>query len=296
MDLNQIRSFLAVTQTLNFTNAARLNSVPQSTVSRQIVDLEEQLGAKLFYRTKRDVKLTDEGRAFLPYAYEIMESSRKGFNAVLQLHNGANGRLNIATIPSSCSFLSDCLRLFGEKYPDIAVDITYVSSGDPLSDEGEDPYDFHFNHYDMLTENEAFDSIVTHTDNLSIILPKNHPFVENGFNASSLGNEKFILVSENESPIVYMNVMNYFRANRISPHIVNECDDVRSVLLSVSASLGITILPSSQVKESFSDRLVALGVDDMDLTLAYAMVWKKSLLNPAATLFLQTVRDYIDKR
>ena len=66
MHLNQIKSFITVSQVLNFTNAARQNGVPQSTISRQINDLEQQLGVKLFYRTRRDVRLTQEGRAFLP--------------------------------------------------------------------------------------------------------------------------------------------------------------------------------------------------------------------------------------
>ena len=71
MDLNQLQSFQAVAKTLSFTGAARRLGVPQSTVSRHISDLEQQLGAKLFYRTKRDVQLTEEGRAFLPYTGEI---------------------------------------------------------------------------------------------------------------------------------------------------------------------------------------------------------------------------------
>lgn len=77
MDLNQIRSFLAVTQTLNFTNAAKQNGVPQSTISRQISDLESQLNVRLFYRTKRDVQLTEEGRTFLPYAIEMLDAAKK---------------------------------------------------------------------------------------------------------------------------------------------------------------------------------------------------------------------------
>lgn len=149
MNLNQIKSFLSVSQTLNFTNAAKQNDVPQSTISRQIHDLEQQLGVKLFYRTKRDVRLTEEGRTFLPYAREILDAARKGAYAVKQLHDGARGRLNIATVPSSSAFLAKCLRLFGQMYPDIVVDVTYVSSGDPLLGEGEDHYDFHFLYMDM---------------------------------------------------------------------------------------------------------------------------------------------------
>ena len=169
MDLNQIRSFLAVTQTLNFTNAARQNGVPQSTISRQIHDLEKQLGVRLFYRTKRDVQLTEEGRTFLSFALEMVEAAKKGASAVKQLHDGAEGRLSIATIDSAGDVLTNCLRAFGRSYPEIVVDLTYVSGGDALLDEGRDPYDFHFLHEELLPYHDDFESMVTHTDRLCVV-------------------------------------------------------------------------------------------------------------------------------
>ena len=296
MDLNQIRSFLAVTQTLNFTNAAKQNGVPQSTISRQINDLEEQLGVKLFYRTRRNVQLTEEGRTFLPYALEMMEAARKGTQAVRQLHEGGKGRLAIATIATSGAFLADCLRAFGRKYPDVVVDITYVSSGDAMQDEGQDPFDFHFIHGDMLPEGEDYDSLITHTDELCLVVPKGHRLRKTAWTPEDLKAEKLILVSEEESPILYMLVQNYFRSRRISPNVVNESDHVRSVLLSVSAGLGVTILPASQPKEFMRDALDILPLPDMEEPITYAMAWKKSLINPAARLFLEVVREQIGKQ
>ena len=289
MDLNQIRSFLAVTQTLNFTNAARQNGVPQSTISRQISDLEGQLNVKLFYRTKRDVQLTEEGRTFLPYAVEMMEAAKKGAYAVRQLHEGAKGRLSIATIATFGTFLSDCLRDFGAAYPDVVVDITYVSSGDALLEEGQDPFDFHFLHRDMLPYSDVFDSITTHTDRLSLVLPKNHPLDHGNIDAATLQREKFILLSEEESPILYMQIMDFFRSHRFSPNIVNQSNDVRAVLLSVSANLGITILPSSYPQEFMRDALDSIP---LDMEIAYAAAWKRSLLNPAAALFLNIIKQH----
>ena len=164
MHLNQIKSFLTVSKMLNFTNAARQNGVPQSTISRQISDLEQQLGVRLFYRTKRDVRLTEEGRTFIPYAQEILDAARKGSYAVKQLHDGAKGRLSIATVSSSDSFLRECLKEFGQAYPDIIVDITYISGGEVLIDENDDPYDFHFLYTDMLPDSYEFDMLDIHTD------------------------------------------------------------------------------------------------------------------------------------
>lgn len=290
MDLNQIRSFLAVTQTLNFTNAAKQNGIPQSTISRQISDLEGQLNVRLFYRTKRDVQLTDEGRTFLPYAVEMIEAAKKGTYAVKQLREGAKGRLSIATIATSCAFLSECLKDFGKAYPDVVVDIIYVSGGDALLEEGQDPYDFHFLHRDMLPDSDIFDTLTTHTDQLCLVVPKGHPLTQIGAESATLQSEKFILVSEAESPILYMQVMDFFCSRRFSPNVVNESDSVRAVLLSVSAGLGISVLPSLQAKEFMQDSLdvIPLGAD-----IAYAVAWKKSLLNPSAVLFLDIIKQHL---
>ena len=293
MNLNQIKSFLAVSQVLNFTNAARQNGVPQSTISRQINDLEQQLGVRLFYRTKRDVRLTEEGRAFLPYAQEIQEAARKGAYAVKQLHDGAKGRLSIATIPTSERLLMECLKTFGEKYPDIVVDITYLSNGSSLLEKEDDLYDFRFLYLDMLPDSDEYDVAETHTDRLNIVVPRGHRLSGSGPKVSGLQQERFILISEEENPILYMHVMNYCRTHRFSPNIVNQFSDMKSVLLSVSAGLGISILPAVFPPDLFASSLDVIPIDDADYCIPCAAAWKKSLLNPAGTLFLEILQEHL---
>lgn len=282
MDLNQIRSFLAVTQTLNFTNAARQNGVPQSTISRQISDLESQLGVRLFYRTRRDVQLTQEGRTFLPYALEMMEASQKGAFAVRQLRDGAAGRLSLATIAGGERFLQACLADFGRQYPDIVVDLTYVSGGEALLEEGKDPYDFHFMYEDMLPESEEFDTALTYRDTLCLVGR------EGDTSLAALPNSRILLLSESESPILYMHAMAFFRSRRFAPNVINEADDVRSVLLGVRAGLGVTILPRTQAEECGGE----LATVPLDLEIGYGAAWRRSLLNPAARLFLQVLKSH----
>lgn len=290
MHLNQIKSFLSVSKMLNFTNAARQNGVPQSTISRHINDLEQQLGVKLFYRTKRDVQLTAEGRTFIPYAQEILEAARKGSYAVKQLHDGAEGRLSIATVTTSDTFLKECLKTFGLAYPNIVVDITYVSGGDVLIDENDDPYDFHFLYTDMLPDSDEFDMLEIHTDQLNFILPADFS-KKNNTDIQSLRKQKFILLSEEENPILYMQIMNFCRTHRFSPSIINQFNDIRSVILSVSAGLGISVLPRMLPDDPSYCDLEIVPIDD-NYCLGCAVAWKKSLLNPAASLFLDIIKKF----
>ena len=307
MHLNQIKSFITVSQVLNFTNAARQNGVPQSTISRQINDLEQQLGVKLFYRTKRDVRLTQEGWAFLPYAQEILDAAKKGAFAVRQLHEGAEGRLSIATIDDSDQFLAMCLQEFSRKYPGIIVDLTYVSHGEPLQSEVDDPYDFHFHYLDMIPDSEEYEIRETHTTQLCFVSSKtghtdmakpddDTDFVD-GLDLSSLPHQKFILVSEEENPILYMQIMNYCQTHRFTPQIANRFSDIKSVLLSVGSGLGISILPlkTADILSALPQTGIQVTpIDDESYAITCAVAWKKSLLNPAAELFLQIMEEHLE--
>lgn len=303
MHLNQIKSFITVSQVLNFTNAARQNGVPQSTISRQISDLEQQLGVKLFYRTKRDVRLTQEGRAFLPYAQEILDAAKKGAFAVKQLHEGAEGRLSIATIDDSDRFLTHCLREFSQKYPGIVVDLTYVSHGEPIQSDVDDPYDFHFHYLDMIPDSEEYEMLETHPSPLCIVSPKRETSGGSGTgdagsvpDLTALPEQKFILISEEENPILYMQVMNYCRTHRFTPQVANRFSDAKSVLLSVGSGLGISILPAEVagiIAGLPNTGIEITPIDDENYVISCAVAWKKSLLNPAAELFLQVLKEQL---
>lgn len=294
MHLNQIASFLAVSKTLNFTGAARQLGVPQSTISRQISDLETQLGVRLFYRTKRDVQLTDEGRIFLPYAQEIADAARKGTYAVKQIHEGMAGRLSIAVVSASQKYLSDALAVFHEKYPDIMVDLTRISSGESLMDDTDTPYDFWFIYRDMLLDSENFEYLGTHKETLALVKSAKAATAskkDKKTAAKSLASEKFILISEEADPILYMQAMNYCRTHRFTPQITNTFDDVSSVILSVNAGLGVSFLPSSLLNDTDVSKLEVSTLDKESYTIDCIAAWKTSLLNPAAALFLEILKE-----
>lgn len=280
MDLNQLASFQSVAQTLSFTGAARRLGVPQSTVSRQINDLESQLGVRLFYRTKRDVQLTQEGQTFLPYAGEILEAARKGAYALEQLRDGARGRLSLAVSAAPMGLLERSLNAFSRKYPDIVVELTRTSCSRCLMDDDQTPYDLQLLPKDLLPEADGLDSMTLGEEGLSLLLPPDHPLAAKPVEFSALARERFILITEAENPILYMQVLDLCRAHRFQPHVVSRSDDVEAVRLSAAAGLGVAILPASQAGPA------GRPIPDTDGLMVYAAVWKRSLLNPALRLFL----------
>jgi DNA-binding transcriptional LysR family regulator len=96
MELRHLRYFVAVAESLNFTKAAGKLHLAQPSLTRQIHNLEEEIGVRLLNRSKSQVALTEEGRSFLVDARRIMALATESILAVQRLSRGEAGQLNIA--------------------------------------------------------------------------------------------------------------------------------------------------------------------------------------------------------
>jgi DNA-binding transcriptional LysR family regulator len=290
MDHIQLKCFISVARTLSFSEAARRNYVSQSTVSRYIRDLEKEFGVKLFERSRREVELTNEGKLLLPYIQDVIDTLNKATSVVSQLNNGRGGRLRLAYDSTSVEYPVRCLRSFTSKYPEIAVDMVRLSGSEFSSALNSSEYDFYFLLRDMLPDNENIESKVSSRDNLSLLVPSDFKVKGNSVDGVNLKKSKFVLLSESESPILYMEIMDIFRTFHFSPDSVVEFDDVRSVYMAVNSGMGISILPSQLTKDYSSPGVKPLEFSGIETDLTYVLAWRKDNSNPAAHLFLNTVK------
>lgn len=288
MDINYIECFLTVARTLNFSEAARQSYISQSMVSRYIDKIEKELDVRLFIRTNKEVSLTAEGRAFLPYANELVSSMREAKFALSQLKSGYEGRIKIGCDIASGTFMMKCAREFSEKYPGIAVDFKELRGGGEGFD-GND-CDCMFLLRDMLPDNDNIEYVITHEDRLCLAVPRE--MSGERFSPARLGSERFVLLSEAENPILYMEIMDIFRAERISPEVVSRPDSIGAVLIAVGAKMGVTLLPSEVLRQSMTESVAAVELADIDTSLVYAAAWNKQSANSAAKLFWDIVKKY----
>lgn len=292
MDINQLKCFISVARTLNFSEAARRNYVSQSTVSRYIIDLEKEFGVQLFIRSHRDVLLTNEGKTLLPYAIEIVETLNKATSIIKQMHDGGKGRITVACDPTSFSFPAKCIKEFRRRFPDITVDVKELDcSGNGNILNGE--YDFFFMPRDMLPESSTVESIVTHSEQLFVITDSTSSIVRRkGVSVSDLCDKKLVLLSENVAPILFMEIMDLYRTFHISPDIVNTFDEVKSMYIAVASGMGISIVPSSLLNLSYDKSCACVPLTDADTSISYVMAWSKAAANPVAKHFLELVKEY----
>ncbi len=133
MELRHLRYFVAVADELNFTRAAERLRVAQPSLTRQIHNLEDELGVRLLDRSKSRVSLTEEGRSFLLDARRLVELSLESVRAVQRFSRGESGQLNIGYLfKFNFDLLPGTLATFYGIRPEIAVNLFDMSPAEQL--------------------------------------------------------------------------------------------------------------------------------------------------------------------
>jgi len=131
MELRHLRYFVAVAEEENVTRAAARLRVAQPSLSRQIRDLEADLGVDLFDHTARSIRLNDAGRHFLPEAREALARVEQAVGSVRAFANGEAGEFHVGYAPSvTTRILPDALRRFHSEFPGVCVRLHDLSTGE----------------------------------------------------------------------------------------------------------------------------------------------------------------------
>jgi DNA-binding transcriptional LysR family regulator len=122
MQLNEIEAFVTIARVGGFTRAATILCVSQPAISRRVELLERELGAPLFDRLPAGVRLTEAGRAFLPYAGQVLAAMHDGAAAVHALEEEEEGSITLVVVGTLASTrLTGQLRAFREAYPHVRL-------------------------------------------------------------------------------------------------------------------------------------------------------------------------------
>ncbi len=295
MDISQLKYFIAVAQTLNFSEAARRCGISQPSISHGIGELEKQLDASLFLRSRKGVVITDAGRELLPRAIEIVTLAENTAVHIRQMEHGETGSLSISALTTSSAVLSRCMAAFSARYPNILVDLSFTSGRSQGLAMHEARYDIHFAVQEMVPEGDSFQRIITHTDPLCVALPASHPLAGEPLDFTKLREERFIIPSETDGPALYNQIMAVCAARGYSPNVVCKCDRAEAAVLLVGAGMGISVIPQALSRVFYSESAVFLPISGEDAIRTYVVAWRRNLPNPAARLFLEVVREMFEE-
>jgi DNA-binding transcriptional LysR family regulator len=138
IDLNRLRSFVAVADAASFTRAARSLGVRKSSVSKAVAMLEGEIGARLFDRTSRAVALTDAGRELHRVARAALSALTEAMVSAKLSHREARGRVRLTCPPDFDDLIADYVFRFGERYPRVSVEVSLTMRTVDLVAEGFD--------------------------------------------------------------------------------------------------------------------------------------------------------------
>jgi LysR family positive regulator for ilvC len=249
MDITKLKLFCALANTLHFGRAANACHVSPSTLSRNIKQLEDDLGVSLFERDNRSVALTHEGQSYLQFAKEVLQQWETYQESLIAQADQLHGQLSIyCSVTASYSFLYDILTEFRVKHPGIAIKL---HTGDPA--QSIERVQAGYEDIAIAAKPDKMPTgisykPITHSP-MIFIAPKNNP----NWQAPALDTPDFwqkIPMIISEEGLVRERLDNWFEQQNIKPNIYAEVKGNEAIVSMVSLGFGVGVLPKIVVDNS----------------------------------------------
>lgn len=283
MELQQMRYVLAVAETNNFTRAAERCLVVQSALSHQIARLERELGARLFDRTSRRVRLTPAGAAFLPSARQSVDAAERAVAEVAAAIGQVRGRLALGLIPTVAAVdIPGALRDFRERYPHVRIDLRVGASDDLIEQVEHGVLDVAFLGLPTTGRPRGVAARELARDRLVAIVAPDHPLAgESTVDLRRLSAEVFVDLPAGTAGRVQSDQA--FAAAGLDRDVAFEVTTADYIARLVQPGLAVAMLPSAYAPQLAG--VVALEVSDAPARVEYG-IWSRTGCSPAAAAFL----------
>ncbi|APR78055.1 Transcriptional regulator, LysR family protein [Minicystis rosea] len=287
MELRHLRYFLAVADTLHFGRASRRLHASQPTVSQQIKQLEEELGAPLFERTSHGVRLSQAGEVFRTHATRALEDVHAGERALRALAGLELGALRIGHIPSlAAGLVVPAAAAVLQNHPGIKISASEGTTRRVERRLVEGKLDVGVGFAPSRAPEVEAEPIFE--GRLALVVPRGHALAARPrVGLADLADEPFSLLAPGMR--VRAMVDAFFGSARFSPRVVFEADAVATVLAMVRAGVGLTVLPEPRFLES--ERLAVVALAPAPQSHFAALLWRKGApRSPPALAFAEAVR------
>jgi LysR family transcriptional regulator, hydrogen peroxide-inducible genes activator len=288
MEFHQLRYVCAIAETGSFSRAAERCKIAQPSLSQQVLKLEEDLGAKLFDRLGRSIRITEAGRAFLPHARSILERLETARSSVAEKSADLRGNVAVGAIPTVAPYLMPrYTAAFAKKYPDAKMRI--IEETTPILVESLRDLSIDLAILALPLRHKDLDLFPIRTEPLFVALQKYHPrAAAESLALKSLRGERFVMLRDGHC-FRDLSVATCTHA-RITPNIAFESDQFSSVLGMVAAGVGISIVPEMAIDGNAGCGYVRLSDTRATRTIVMAALRGRSF-NRVQQAFLSGVKN-----
>jgi len=286
MELLQLQYFLAVARLEHMTEAARSLHVTQSSLSKTIQRLEEDLGVPLFDRTGRRLRLNEFGSRFLRRAERALFELKQGKQEMRDLSGLEHSTLELAV--TTASTLPNILRAFRKKMPDIQFHVQMLATQEMVTLLHRGEVDFCLSSPPI--EGEDIECQIVCVDPILVAVPKGHRLAERtGVSLTELRDEWFVGVKRGYGTRDLVDSV--CNSVGFAPKYVYEGDEPARLSALVEAEIGIAFIPGTA--RNSRENIRYLHVEDHELVREIALIWHRNrYISRAVSEFRKVVVDY----
>jgi DNA-binding transcriptional LysR family regulator len=291
MELRHLRYFVAVGEEQHFGRAAERLHISQPPLSRQIQDLEKEIGFPLFDRLAHGVKLSAAGKLFLEDSRRILREVQEATRRAGRVASGKAGTLRVGFVESISwhGIVPESFRRFTQKQPDAELTPVPMLSLAQVEAVRSGTLDAGFI-VAMPTLSKELDQRPVAQHRVVLAAPKGHPVTrQTRLRLRDLIDLPFVCFPRRANPAAYDRLMEgCFRGGLKSPRIVQEAEDHATILSLVSCRLGVALV-SDSARWQCPRGIVLLPIVDLKVSVPFSLIWRKDNRSPLLQRFLEVL-------
>lgn len=291
MDLQQIRYVVLLSQELHFLRASKKANVSQPTLSQQIQKLERELGTPLFERSPRNVRLTAQGKKFLPHAIAALDSLQKGVRELADERDVAAGIIRLGVIPTICPYLlPGALARLARIAPLLKIELHEETTPVLVDDLKSGRLDLAI--LALPLPDKGVSVLTLRREPFFVAVSRSHRLADRkSLGRKDLLAEKLLILREGHC--FGQQSMDFCKISRQDPQITFEGGSLASVMAMAELGQGITFVPQMAVPSAGSSRLKFIPLLPKDQSYReIGIAWRlSSPLDKGHRVFMETVGE-----
>ena len=288
IEIRHLNYFLAVAEELHFRKAADRLFISQPGLSRQIKQMEAELGFPLFERTNKKVILTKAGKYLKEEVVMGLKHLNDSFDHAQLIHEGMEGQISLGYVGSAMqNVIPQLLLKIREDHPKVHYSLREMENPDQIDALIQKEIDLAFVRLDKVPKGLEIRPVFE--DTFSLVLPKEHPINKENFQGlKSFKEEAFILFDQSYSPAYYEQVMQIFKRSGFHPIISHNTVHASTIFRLVENNLGISIVPSS-LGLGYNMNVKLIELDRIPQKTVLSVAWNSSNRNPILNKILSKI-------
>ena len=295
MELRHLRYFQVVATLLSFSRAAERLRVAQPALSRQIADLERELGVVLLNRDRHRVGLTPAGQSFLRESEVLLLHATEAAEKARRIARGEAGELKLAFMTApTFSFLPALVRVYRSRYPNVGLKMLEMHPNRQLEAFTDESLDVGFTR-PLPPSVTELSTLLVIREKLIAALPHGHRLQAKGrIRTADLSEERFVLLAREEATGLFDHIVALCQIRGFSPVIANTPRQMPTVLAMVAAGEGISIVPEN-VRHLANPGVSFHALSPKPTPISLIVAWRTNNETPTVRAMISLVREWLPR-